>query len=105
MLLFMGEVKSFLECDFLLLVDLSSGLEVSSDSAKVWSVSTGGCSDFPFVLGWLELSTKFSIDVPFRLMFICDVVFDSLGSELVVGKGPVGVCNVSVDTNFGFALL
>lgn len=105
MFLFMGEVQSFLECDFILLVDLSSGLEVSSDSTKVWSVSTGGCSDLILVLGGLELSTKFSIEVPFGLTFICNVVFDSLGSEFVVSKGPVGVCNVSVDTDFGFALL
>jgi hypothetical protein len=78
---------------------------VTCDSAKVWSVSTTAASDFPFVLGGLELSTEFSIEVPFRLVLICKVVFDSLDSELIVGKGPVGVGNVSVDTDFGFSLL
>jgi hypothetical protein len=68
-------------------------------------VSTTAASDFPFVLGGLELSTESSIEVPFRLVLICKVVFDSLDSELIVGKGPVGVGNVSVDTDFGFSLL
>lgn len=78
---------------------------MSGDSTEVWSVSASAASDFPLVLGGFELSTEFSIDVPFSLLFICEVVLDCLGDKLVVGKGPVGVGKIFVDTDFSLSLV
>ena len=61
----------------------------------------GGSSNFPFVLGGLELESKVTVEVEVSLN---DIILFNLEGELVVGEGPVGLGVILVHADLGLSL-
>jgi len=76
-------------------------VDEGSESAEVLGVGMGGSSNFPFVLGGLELESKVSVEVEVSLN---DIILFNLERKLVVGEGPVLLDVVLVHADLGLSL-